>query len=43
MIPRERGDGDPKLALFGGELTPNVHALARRFPLLDHVNAMRPG
>ena len=34
-----RGDGDPKLALFGGDTTPNVHALVRRFPLLDHVFA----
>jgi hypothetical protein len=34
-----RGDGDPKLALFGGEDTPDVHALVRRFPLLDHVYA----
>jgi hypothetical protein len=35
----ERGDGDPKLTLFGGDITPNAHALARRFPLLDHVYA----
>jgi DNA-binding beta-propeller fold protein YncE len=34
-----RGDGDPKLALFGADVTPNAHALARRFPLLDHVYA----
>ena len=34
-----RGDGDPKLTLFGKEITPNVHALAQRFPLLDHVYA----
>lgn len=34
-----RGDGDPKLELFGEEITPNAHALARRFPLLDHVFA----
>jgi len=34
-----RGDGDPKLALFGPDITPNAHALARRFPLLDHVYA----
>jgi hypothetical protein len=34
-----RGDGDPKLTLFGEEVTPNAHALARRFPLLDHVYA----
>jgi len=42
-----RGDGDPKLQLFDdngvagptGGVTPNAHALARRFPLLDHVYA----
>jgi DNA-binding beta-propeller fold protein YncE len=34
-----RGDGDPKLELFGEEITPNAHALAERFPLLDHVYA----
>jgi YVTN family beta-propeller protein len=39
-----RGDGDPKLELFGdngasgptGGITPNAHALTRMFPLLDH-------
>jgi DNA-binding beta-propeller fold protein YncE len=34
-----RGDGDPGLTLFGKRYTPNLHALARRFPLLDHVYA----
>jgi len=34
-----RGDGDPKLTLFGQSITPNEHALATRFPLLDHVYA----
>ena len=34
-----RGNGDPNLALFGEQITPNAHALARRFPLLDHVFA----
>ena len=34
-----RGDGDPKLTLFGDEITPNAHALARRFGILDHVYA----
>jgi DNA-binding beta-propeller fold protein YncE len=34
-----RGDGDPNLTLFGEHFTPNVHALVRRFPLLDHVYA----
>jgi hypothetical protein len=33
-----RGNGAPNLALFHG-VTPNAHALARRFPLLDHVFA----
>jgi YVTN family beta-propeller protein len=34
-----RGDGDAKLTLFGANITPNMHALVRRFPLLDHVYA----
>jgi DNA-binding beta-propeller fold protein YncE len=34
-----RGDGDPHLTVFGKKLTPNLHALVRRFPLLDHVYA----
>ncbi len=34
-----RGDGDPRLALFGPDVTPNAHALTTRFPLLDHVYA----
>jgi len=34
-----KGDGDPKLAIFGGKITPNAHALGERFPLLDHVYA----
>jgi DNA-binding beta-propeller fold protein YncE len=34
-----RGDGDPALTLFGNSITPNLHALVRRFPLLDHVYA----
>jgi DNA-binding beta-propeller fold protein YncE len=34
-----RGDGDPNLTLFGQKFTPNLHALAQRFPLLDHVFA----
>lgn len=35
------GNGDPSLTLFGEEITPNHHALARRFVLLDnfYVNA----
>jgi phosphoesterase family protein/lactonase family protein with 7-bladed beta-propeller len=35
----KRGDGDRNLTLFGKHVTPNMHALARRFPLLDHVYA----
>ncbi|MGH2868140.1 MAG: bifunctional YncE family protein/alkaline phosphatase family protein [Solirubrobacteraceae bacterium] len=34
-----RGDGAPSLTLFGKHVTPNIHALVRRFPLLDHVYA----
>jgi DNA-binding beta-propeller fold protein YncE len=34
-----KGDGDPKLTLFGAQNTPNAHALVDRFPLLDHFYA----
>jgi hypothetical protein len=34
-----RGNGDPKLTLFGPDVTPNIHALVGRFPLLDAVYA----
>jgi DNA-binding beta-propeller fold protein YncE len=34
-----RGDGDRHLELFGPGVTPNLHALVRRFPLLDHAYA----
>jgi DNA-binding beta-propeller fold protein YncE len=34
-----RGDGAPSYALFGKQVTPNIHALVRRFPLLDHLYA----
>jgi hypothetical protein len=34
-----RGDGDPKLELFNSDVTPNAHALANRFPLVDHLYA----
>ncbi len=30
------GNGDPSLAIFGGQDTPNVHNLVKRFPLLDN-------
>jgi DNA-binding beta-propeller fold protein YncE len=37
----DRGNGDPGLALFGEDTTPNAHALAREFVALDnfYVNA----
>jgi len=31
-----RGNGDPNLLMFGREITPNQHALAERFVLLDN-------
>jgi DNA-binding beta-propeller fold protein YncE len=31
-----QGNGDPNLCLFGEEVTPNAHALAREFVLLDN-------
>ncbi|MCW2992300.1 MAG: beta-propeller repeat protein [Solirubrobacterales bacterium] len=34
-----RGDGAPGLTIFGKDVTPNMHALTSRFPLLDHVYA----
>lgn len=30
------GNGDPTLAVFGGDITPNAHELVKRFPLLDN-------
>jgi len=37
----DRGNGDPTLTLFGEQVTPNAHALAREFGVLDnfYVNA----
>jgi len=32
----DRGNGDPTLALFGESVTPNAHALAREFGVLDN-------
>jgi len=32
----ERGNGDPNLCLFGEETTPNAHAIAREFVVLDN-------
>jgi DNA-binding beta-propeller fold protein YncE len=34
-----RGNGDPKLTVFGEPVTPNLHALVRRFPLMDNTFA----
>lgn len=34
-----RGNGDPKLNVFGKAITPNLHSLVTRFPLLDNVYA----
>ena len=34
-----RGASDPSLELFGPNVTPNIHALTQRFPLLDHLYA----
>ena len=31
-----KGNGDPNLVLFGKEVTPNLHALAEQFVLLDN-------
>jgi hypothetical protein len=33
----EKGNGDPKLTLFGRDVTPNHHALAEEFVLLDNL------
>lgn len=32
----KQGDGDPELSIFGREITPNHHALAEQFVLLDN-------
>jgi len=32
----EKGNGDPRIALFGREITPNHHALAEQFALFDN-------
>jgi YVTN family beta-propeller protein len=34
-----RGNGDPSLVLFGRDVTPNAHALAEEFVLLDNFYA----
>jgi DNA-binding beta-propeller fold protein YncE len=33
----KEGNGDPSLALFGEQITPNLHKLAREFVLLDNL------
>ncbi len=33
-----KGNGDPKLAIYGREVTPNHHALAARYVLLDNFH-----
>ena len=35
----KKGNGDPSLAVFGKNITPNAHALVNRFPLLDNFYA----
>ncbi len=35
----DTGDGDPDLVMFGEKYTPNLHALAREFCLLDNFYA----
>ncbi len=32
----KEGDGDPRLCIFGEEVTPNHHAISREFALLDN-------
>ena len=34
-----RGNSDPHLVVFGKNVTPNLHSMVTRFPLLDHVFA----
>ncbi len=34
-----QGDGDPRLTIFGRDVTPNQHAIAEQFVLLDHLFA----
>lgn len=32
-----QGNGDPRICIFGREITPNLHALAEQFVLLDNL------
>ena len=34
-----QGNGDPSLAMYGGEITPNAHALALQFGIFDNFYA----
>ena len=34
-----RGNGDPKLSVFDKSVTPNLHSIVTRFPLMDNVYA----
>jgi YVTN family beta-propeller protein len=34
-----KGESDPRLAMYGREVTPNTHALAEQYVLLDHFFA----
>lgn len=36
---KPHGDGDPKLAVFGASVTPNLHALARTYAVADNFYA----
>ena len=37
----KQGNGDPSLTLFGRDVTPNQHALAEQFVLLDNLYLQR--
>jgi YVTN family beta-propeller protein len=34
----KKGEGDPRLCIFGREITPNIHKLVDEFVLLDNTN-----
>ncbi|MCE5344964.1 MAG: bifunctional YncE family protein/alkaline phosphatase family protein [Bacteroidales bacterium] len=34
----KQGDGDPKLCIYGAEITPNIHKLCEEFTLLDNIH-----
>ncbi|MBI5084979.1 MAG: bifunctional YncE family protein/alkaline phosphatase family protein, partial [Acidobacteria bacterium] len=35
----EKGNGDAKMAIYGRQVTPNKHALAERYVLLDNIHS----